>query len=146
MFKKISAAYKILSDPEKKRRYENGTGFDDIFSDGVNRGRRSYHHGHHYQHFYHDEFDPFDLFQQMFGGNMFHHPHMRHQRQRQRFHQRTQRQNHQQRAQQQQQGNNSAAIILVVVWMLLIFFMGMGGAQNEPLFSIYKTRKYPIKK
>jgi hypothetical protein len=80
----------------------------------------------------------------MFGGQMFHQAHMR--QRRQHFHQRTQRNHNHQQRRQGQEANNSGAVILVVVWMLLILFMGMGGAQNEPLFSIHKTRKYSVKR
>lgn len=150
VFKKISAAYKILIDPDKRRKYENGTGFKDIFSDGVNR-RRPNQHFHHFGHgysYYEQEFDPFDLFQQMFGGSMFHH-HRTHR------HRRTPRQNHHHhhhhRQQRNTQGNSqnaqSGIIILIVVWMVLIFIMGLGGVEkSEPLYSNRRNTKYTVKR
>lgn len=143
VFKKISAAYKILSDPDKRSKYESGTGFSDIFSDGVNRRRPNHHfHGRHFGHgftYYEHDFDPFDLFQQMFGGGMFHHA----QAQRRR---RPPRQSHQ-RTQQNSQNAQSGILVLIVVWMVLILLMGMGGAgSSEPLYSARRTQKYPIQR
>lgn len=144
VFKKISAAYKILSDPDKRSKYDSGTGFSNIFSDGVNRRSPNHHfHSHHFGHgfsFHGEEFDPFDLFQQMFGGGMFHHP-------RAHRHRRPPRQSQQRSQQNQSQNAQSGILMLVVVWMVLILLMGMGGSgTTEPLYSSRRTQKYPIQR
>lgn len=134
--------------------YESGRGFNDIYSDGVNRQSPNHFHngrsGTSYRTqdgftYYQTDFDPFDLFAEMFGGSMFQQHH--HRQRTQQYHRAGTRQR--QNAQRGQGQQNSGAtqvgpvLLMIIMWFGMMFFMGGGnGAGTQQNFSLEQTNAF----
>lgn len=139
-FKKLGAAYAVLSDADKKRKYDL-TDLDITKSNDTSRydNVRRRHQGHNgYYEFDFEEFAADDIFNLFFGGggvNM--HQHMRRQAQQQRHHR-----------QQARQDTSGFGMIMQLAPLLLIVGMTLitNLLSSDPPYSLHYDRDYRFKR
>eukprot|EP00347_Sterkiella_histriomuscorum_P020791 403336447 len=136
-FKKISLAFACLSNPDKRRIYDQ-TGSEEAYN--IRQQQQQHHH-------HQEEFDPNDIFRAFFGGgNFFDDGMARRQQRRQPHFQHNQ-------GQQQQQGPNPMALLqmaplLLILLVSIIGSLGSGGtssfAEKSYPYSFSQTYSYPV--
>ncbi|XP_022086493.1 dnaJ homolog subfamily B member 12-like [Acanthaster planci] len=136
-FKAIGKAFSVLSDAEKRKRY-------DMFGDEspeVSNVRRRRHHHHHHGGFYYetrgfddDDFSPEDLFNMFFGGGF-----PQGDIARQRRHYRT---HHPRQHQSQEEARYTFLLQLLPIFMLVIISLLSTAFIQEPAYSLSRTGSF----
>lgn len=139
-FKKLSAAYSTLSDPDKKRMYDNSGGdTSNMYSANPQQGMR----GGGGTYYYEGEVDPDEIFRMFFGGFSPFGAEF------QRQHQRNRRQQHRHQDDNAPADPRNKVLVLLIQFIpILLIFLSFSGSffQSEPEYSFSKTRTYPMQR